>query len=732
MSRKRTTARSTQAGTTNTFLTLSLLIVLSMIINACGPGGDEPAASDTQEEAAAAAESTDSESGGEEAAMEVDLSPSIYPEPQLIMGSRAVQKLSLDQILTYKALDSYNEPDWVSDLVADGLLPPVEERLPVEPRVVLESGMADGIGVYGGVWRDFSACPTEGFNRGAGQSAGWFGIEAAAFASLLKSGPIYRRSDSLEPLPYLAKSWEWSEDGFELTMHLLEGAKWSDGHPFTTEDVLFTWEDMIVDKNVQSPKGASAWMFNDEMTQLEVIDDFTFKFVFPVAFPVQALFQMDESDFHISPAHILKPLHPKHNDAMDYVDFEASMPPNKVPVVLGPFVPVEYITDELMILRRNPYFWGVDEAGNQLPYLDEVVFEKGPSGVGRTLSTLAGSADHSNLENPSTFVETLKRAEEDDAHFYVEWGPEVLGFSIKMNLSTSLGVKDDRDAAVRELFRDVRFRKAVSFALDREGIAQSILRGPFLRGWAGGLFPGSSYFDRDTVAYFNNNPEAAAALLAELGFEDTDGDSILNWPTERLASGENLVLALVTSEDAEETQTVGDAAVTLLGDLGVQINVRPLNSAARREMTEAGEWEMKVDRDGQVYAVPFTRCTDLGPVTKEYHFHREGSEPRELLDFEQDLIDIIEAFCVEPDTDARKELMAEYNRLTTENVYFVGVFIGRYGLAAAKRFKNVPAGMPVFMYQWTWDNVMSEQVWVGPAEQIDQLRPGVIPTYDSE
>ena len=200
-----------------------------------------------------------------------------------------------------------------------------------------------------------------------------------------------------------------------------------------------------------------------------------------------------------------------------YVDFEASMPPDKIPVVLGPFVPVEYITDELMILRRNPYFWSVDEAGNQLPYLDEVVFEKGPSGVGRTLSTLAGTADHSNLENPSTFIETLKRAEEDDAHFYVEWGPETLGFSIKFNLSTSLGVNDDRDAALRELFRDVRFRKAFSFALDRDGISQSILRGPFLRGWAGGLFPGSSYFDRDTVSYFNNNPEAAAALLARTG-----------------------------------------------------------------------------------------------------------------------------------------------------------------------------------------------------------------------
>lgn len=352
---------------------LNLLLVLVLfIISSCG-GGPEPAADDAaapaQEESAGDGSNdteTASDSGDSEA-MAVDTSPAEFPEGQESFGAREVEKLSLDQIVTYKALDSYSEPDWVAELVAAGDLPSVEERLPAEPRVILTSGMSNGLGDYGGVWRDFSACPTEGFNRGAGQSAGWFGIESAIFASLLKSGPIYRRSDALEPLPYLAKSWEWSEDGKELTMHLIEGAKWSDGHPFTTEDVLFTWEDMIIDPNIQSPKGASAWEFDGEMTQLEVIDDFTFKFIFPVEKPVQSLFQMDESDFHISPAHYLKPLHPKYNEDMDYVDFEASMPPDQIPIVLGMFVPVEYITDELMILRRNPYYWAVDETGKQLP-----------------------------------------------------------------------------------------------------------------------------------------------------------------------------------------------------------------------------------------------------------------------------------------------------------------------------------------------------------------------------
>ncbi len=158
---------------------------------------------------------------------------------------------------------------------------------------------------------------------------------------------------------------------------------------------------------------------------------------------------------------------------------------------------VEYKTDEIMVLRRNPYYWKVDEAGKQLPYLDEVQFEKGTEGVGRTLSTMAGSGDHSNLENPGVFIETLKRADEEDAHFYVEWGPETLAFSLHLNQSATLGVKDERDAALRELFRDVDFRRALSQAIDRDGMAQAVVRGPFLRAWPGGLYPGSPYFSRE-------------------------------------------------------------------------------------------------------------------------------------------------------------------------------------------------------------------------------------------
>ena len=118
-----------------------------------------------------------------------------------------------------------------------------------------------------------------------------------------------------------------------------------------------------------------------------------------------------------------------------YKDFENALPPDDLPLVtLGPWVITEYKTDELMIMRRNPYYWKVDEAGNQLPYLDEIQYRKGPSGIGRDLCTIAGDCDHMNLENPSTFVEAMKTAQEADAKFQVTWGPETLGYCVTLQL----------------------------------------------------------------------------------------------------------------------------------------------------------------------------------------------------------------------------------------------------------------------------------------------------------
>ncbi len=656
--------------------------------------------------------------------------PVPYPEGVMI-GDNPIVRFNLDELLIYQALDSYSEPAWVTELVEAGELPPVEERLPDNPQVILESGMSTGLGDYGGQWRDFSGAPTEGWNFCARQSQGWYGINYIYGESLLKSGPTFLRKDALEPLPNLATDWEWSEDGYELTMNIIRGAKWSDGHAFGVHDIMFTWEHVIQDDNVDSWTTASTWSIGGEPITLEAVDDDTILWTFPVAFPVQQLFNMTFRLFNICAEHVYAPMHPAFNEESDYDTFKTFQVQDALPVpTMGPWVAVDYQIDEFMVHRRNPYYWKVDETGKQLPYLDEVTFEKGPDGTGRTLGTMAGSIDHSNLENPSTYVETITRSQEDDAHFSIEWSSELLAFVLQFNLSATLGVEDERDQALRDLFRDLRFRRAVQHALDGDGIGQAVIRGPFLRAFPGGITPGSPYFDIDSVVYYPYSPDSARALLAELGFEDTDGDGILNWTDGPLA-GDNLVIVLNTSVAAAETNTIGEAAVLLLQEVGVQVNLRPLQGPAMDDAIVSGRWEMRVNRTGQEFTASFTRCNELAPLTTTTPaWHRADAGERDLMGFEVELIEIVEEFCLEPDFDKRKALMSRYITLFTENVYNGGGVIGRYGLALAKRFNNIPVGAPPFFYQWTWGNVIPEAVWVNPDEQMEQIFPGTVPVYD--
>ncbi|HKJ84774.1 MAG TPA: ABC transporter substrate-binding protein, partial [Spirochaetia bacterium] len=321
------------------------------------------------------------------------------------------------------------------------------------------------------------------------------------------------------------------------------------------------------------------------------------------------------------------------------------------------------------------------------------------------------------------------RASEDDAPFLIEWGPEMLTFPLQVNLSATLGVNDERDAALRELFRDVRFRRALQHAIDGEGLAQAVVRGPFLRAAAPGLYPGSLYYDRESVVFYPYDPASARTLLAQIGLVDSDGDGIVNW-TEGPMEGENLVIQVISHEDQQAAGQVAEGLVALFNQIGIQLNYRPVKSTVGEDMLENGEWEMRVTRASQEFAVPYTRTVDLGPLTSVTPgWHREGAEPRQLLPFEEEIVDVVNEFRLEPDFNRRKELMFEYNRLFTENVYFVGTVMGRYGQLIHKRIKNWPVGTPVFFYQWAPSTGMMEQFWVEPDEQKPETQPGTIPIH---
>lgn len=660
--------------------------------------------------------------------------PIPYPEGQVVAGAQEPKLFNLDEILSYRQLDKYSEPEDVAKAVQAGQLPPIEQRLPETPQVIPNGFFSDGPGVYGGVMRDVWAAPTEGWNWAAGAIQGWFGINSILEEPLVLTGPMWLRGDVVEPLPNLAKDWEWSDDGSTLTMNLVKGIKWSDGVPFTADDVMFTWIDCILDPNVaRAPTKRSTWQIDGKDINLEKVDDFTIKWTFPVERPAYTMYFMNERNWSVAPAHIHKPFHPKYNPDSDYQAFQDDLPPNALPVVtMGPWTVVDYKTDELMVYRRNPYYWKVDEGGQQLPYLNEIVFEKAATGVIRTGKVMAGAADHTNVENPSTFLDVATRAQDPGAPFRLEWGPETLGFSLLLNQSLNFGAKDDRAKELRKLFRDVRFRRALTQAIDRDGIARSVAEGPFFRAWPGGLYPGSQFFDRESTIYYPFSPDTSKALLAEMGFTETNSSGVLTWPSGPLA-GQPVVVGLIASQDAEGVGTIAEAVATLFKQIGIQVNYRQLQGNAMSALDTNGEWDMRVSRMGQEWGVPNVRYRDIGPLALESPVFSRAAQgvDRPLQDFEQEMVDIIGQFVVEPDAAKQKELMSRYQKLHTENIYTLGVVIGRYALGMSKTIKNVPIGAPAFLYQWDYDNFIPEQFWIAKEDQgkVPETRPGVLPDF---
>ncbi len=723
-----------------------VMIAAMVLLAACSAAPEpvaEPAAEATEAVAAEEAAATEDAAAEETAATEDAAAeaapaegevaaPVPYPEGQVLAGAREPVTFEVSEIQEYRAFDEYCEAPYLTALVEEGKLPPVEERLPAEPLVFKTGFMSDGIGEYGGIWRDVWAVPLEGWNWNVSVVQGWFGIEAIVQDEPVNTGAMFLTKE-VNPIPRLAKSWEWSEDGLTLTMHLVEGIKWSDGVPLTTEDFMFLWEDNIQDPNVVTWTAANFWAINGELITLKALDDYTLEWTFPEPNQEKWLYAMTNLWMSPGPAHILKPFHPKYGGT-DYQSYRDALAPNALPVVTtGPWVPVEYKTDEFLVFRRNPYFWMVDENGCQLPYLDEVQFTYSKTGNTRTLNTIAGTADHSNVENIETMDETVRQAADPNATFRVEWGPETLGFNIEFNQAMFTGVEDDRDRSVRDLLLNTDFRKAVAYAIDRDGIAGSLTNGPFFRAWAGGIFPGSQYFDIDSVVYYPYSPESANTLLDGLGLLDTNGDGVREWGEGPLA-GENVVIGLEAGEDNTAGQNLGAAITAFLQDVGIQVNFRTLAGTAMDENNRAGTWEMRINRPGQAWAAPNVRCKEIAPVSDNFGWHFVGAEPEVYTDFEQRMIEISDEFCAASEYSDEYALMSELNKLHTENVYSLGLATGRYGLMLNKNFKNIPVGTPAFLYQWDANNILPEQVWLAEENRTDQgqteIYPNSVPFYE--
>lgn len=417
----------------------------------------------------------------------------------------------------------------LAGLVSEGKLPPVAERVGPEP-LVYEG--VDGIGTYGGTWmRVWSADETE-----------FYATYELGCATINRWSPYGDRY-----VPHLAKQIDVSDDRKVFTIHL-RNVRWSDGHPFTADDVMFWWADWANWKDEKT--GETLGMVPElvkirgEYGTIEKVDRHTVRYTFPHpygTFP-EYMATMRAAAWSYMPAHYLRPYHPEYGDKelikakmeeyqvktvkalFDYVRKQNT--PGRP--TLGPWVVNTYRTSGPFVLVRNPYYYVVDTQGNQLPYIDRILAQvKNPKMVALSVANgdaslqVAGFADYSMLM-------AQKEAKGYELYHWYDAGRST--FVIQPNLNLLVDPKKPATAKKATLLAEVTFRRALSYALDRQAIIDAVWSGI---GEPSQVAPGeeSLYYHAGLKnACIEYDPARANKILDGLGLEQRDSDGFRMFP----------------------------------------------------------------------------------------------------------------------------------------------------------------------------------------------------------
>src|SRR5680860_1802285 len=446
--------------------------------------------------------------------------------PRSLPALGMVLALATLLVLGTATAQPYQEAPMLAELVAAGELPPVEERLPDNPEVV---AVDQEIGEYGGVLR-------RGFT-GPGDHNNYTRL---VYDSLLRFSV-----DGSEMMPHILESWEASDDFQTWTLRLRPGAKWSDGAPLTSEALMFYYEAVL--QNEELTPSVPVWFANDDGTlaDMRAVDDYTVEveFDFPYTlFPLELTFR-DGGDEILAahlPAHYLKQFHPDYGDAEEIASMVSEAGLNdwtqlflqKGIITDNPerpstaaWVPYQSsVSDQIFTLRRNPYYIGVDPAGNQLPYIDEVQFRFFSDVESLNFAAVAGEIDfqarHIQMTNYPVLVENGERS----GYRVVTWptfggSDAVVWVNQQYTINPELG----------ELLANRDFRIALSVGIQRDEIRQSAflglgeIRQPVAAPWHP-YYPGDEYASQFT----EYDPERANEILDGLGLErGADGSRTL-------------------------------------------------------------------------------------------------------------------------------------------------------------------------------------------------------------
>ena len=323
-----------------------------------------------------------------------------------------------------------------------------------------------------------------------------------------------------EPKPGLAESWSVAPDQRTWTFKLRQNLFWSDGQPLTADDVVFTFNRAIYDPAVPNSVADQCSIDKTNFT-VSKIDALTVQIVTPAIY-APLLESLD--GVYIIPQHVLQ-------KAVDQKRFASAFGVDSQPadvVGSGPFRLKAFKQGEYTLLERNPYFLESDKAGQRLPYLDTVIFPVVPNQHAVSLQFLAGKSDINEHVMPDEFLHYQEDAKKGKFQLLdLGIGPEKLFFWPNQNPNTNPKTgKPYVDPKKLKLFRDVKFRQALAYSVDRASIVKAVYDGRAEPNY-GYITSANPKWRNPNVKTYPYDLDKARALLAEIGIKDRDAEGHL-------------------------------------------------------------------------------------------------------------------------------------------------------------------------------------------------------------
>jgi peptide/nickel transport system substrate-binding protein len=598
------------------------------------------------------------------------------------------------------AAGQYKEAPQLAALVKEGKLPPVEQRLPKEPLVLKP---VERIGQYGGQWR------TALLGRA---DTAWL-LRTVGYENLVRWDPEWKSI-----IPNIARKFEANPDGTEFTFYLREGMKWSDGQPFTAEDIVF-WFDDIVSNEELTPVFPRWLTAGGKRGKVVKVDEYTVKFQFaaPNGLFLQNL-ATPTGSWTFAPAHYLKRWHKKYagegvaaevekrralvEEEMkrrglqgDYQTFFAIMAdpwfnPER-PVVFAWKATRGLGEGTRLTFERNPYYWKVDPDGNQLPYLDGVVYDLHESVETMVLKALNGEIDMQDRHiaqdrNKSVFFDNQQKGN----YRFFETIPSSMNTAvIALNLA-------HKDPVLRQIFQDKRFRMALSHAINRKEAIDLIYVGQGEPWQPAPRKESIFYNERLAKQYLEYNPQLANRLLDEMGLTRKDSRGMRLRP-----DGKPIYIAF----EVVATQTDRVDYLRLVKQywaaIGIDMDIKAEDRSifyTRKEANEhdAGIWGgdggMEVILEPRWY-FPFSYESIYATAWARWFITngRDGEEPPEPTKQQMELYRQLSAT---GDEGKQVELMKQILDIAANQFYAIGLSLPVSGYGIVRNdFHNVPKTM---------------------------------------